>query len=84
MVDPPNTSSVADWRSRAAYDYAAALPRRAWAWEFLRRDSDYRRAWAEASATVAIETPAPNLTVMTAGAELRHMAHWGLFFRRRA
>ena len=84
MVDPPNTNSVADWRRRAVYGYTAALPRRAWAWEFLRRNGTYRRAWAEASAAVAIETPAPNLTVMTAGAELREMAHWGLFFRRRA
>lgn len=84
MVDPPNTIPDADWRRRDAYDYTAALPRRAWAWEFLRRNGAYRRAWAEASAAVAIETPAPNLTVMTAGAELREIAHWGLFFRRPA
>jgi len=84
MVEPPNTSPGAEWRRRTAYDYTAALPRRGWAWEFLRRDSAYRRAWTDASAAVAIETPAPNLTVMTARAELREMAHWGLFFRRRA
>lgn len=81
MVEQPNSIPVAEWRHRGAYDYTASLPRRGWAWEFLRRDGAYRRAWTEASAAVAVETPAPNLTVMTACAELREMAHWGLFFR---
>ncbi|MEW5424053.1 DUF6499 domain-containing protein [Amorphus sp. 3PC139-8] len=84
MVEQPNTGQVAGWRHRAAYGYTASLPRRGWAWEFLRRDGAYRRAWADASAAVAVETRSPNLTVMTARAELREMAHWGLFFRRRA
>lgn len=84
MVEQPNTGPVAGWRHRAAYRYTASLPRRGWAWEFLRRDGAYRRAWADASAAVAVEMRSPNLTVMTARAELREMAHWGLFFRRRA
>jgi len=82
MVKPPNSSPGADWRRRAAYDYTAVLPRRGWAWEFLRRDAAYRQAWSEASAAVAIERPAPNLTVMTARTELPELADWCLFFRR--
>lgn len=81
MVEPRETADASDWRRDATYGYTDALPRRGWAWEFLRRDQDFQQAWSETSATVAIETPAPNLTVITAGTELRDMARWGLFFR---
>jgi len=70
-----------DWRCDDAYDYTDVLPRRAWAWEFLRRDPDYRQAWSDVSTTVRIETLSPNLTVIAAGAEIADMARWGLFFR---
>lgn len=81
MAEPGEMVGGSDWRRDATYDYTDALPRRAWAWEFLRRERDFQQAWSETSDTVAIETPAPNVTVMTAGAELRDMARWGLFFR---
>jgi hypothetical protein len=31
-----------DWRSRAAYDYATTMEAPGLAWEFLRRNPDYR------------------------------------------
>lgn len=34
-----------DWRKTADYAYAAQLGRAHWAWEFLRRDPDYRADW---------------------------------------
>lgn len=84
MVDLHGPGGERDWRCEDAYDYTDVLPRRAWAWEFLRRDRDYQKAWSDVSTTVRIETPSPNLTVITAGAELAEMARWGLFFRRPA
>lgn len=84
MVDPHGPDDEQDWRRDGAYDYTDVLPRRAWAWEFLRRDPDYRQVWSDVSTTVRIETPSPSLTVITAGAELAEMARWGLFFRRPA
>ena len=35
-----------DWREPADYAFAATLNREQWAWEFLRRNPDYRREWA--------------------------------------
>ena len=32
-----------DWRNRSHYDYTASLSRQGWAWEFLRRNPDYRQ-----------------------------------------
>ena len=40
-----------DWRNTNAYAFAAFLTREQWAWEFLRRNPDYRRAWTDFSAT---------------------------------
>ncbi len=37
--------SKEDWRSRAAYQYATAMEPAGLAWEFLRRNSDYRVAY---------------------------------------
>ncbi|HEY4971175.1 MAG TPA: DUF6499 domain-containing protein, partial [Steroidobacteraceae bacterium] len=35
-----------DWRDPKNYDWMTALPRTAWAWEFLRRNPEYRRVYA--------------------------------------
>lgn len=36
-----------DWHDEAAYPDPLSAPRRRWAWEFLRRNREYQRAWAE-------------------------------------
>jgi hypothetical protein len=40
--------SKEEWRSKAAYDYAEALEPSGLAWEFLRRNPDYRAAFETA------------------------------------
>jgi len=35
-----------DWRDAAAYDFSPALSREEWAWQFLRRNPDYRADYA--------------------------------------
>lgn len=84
MVEPRETADASDWRRDATYGYTDALPRRGWAWEFLRRDPDYRRTWPSLGNMVRIENVRPNLTVLTPPAEARDMAHWSLIFRRLA
>ena len=34
-----------DWRSPAAYQYTERIPAAGFAWEYLRRDDDYHRAF---------------------------------------
>jgi hypothetical protein len=36
-----------DWRDPESYRWMTALPRTAWAWEFLRRNQSYRSAYAQ-------------------------------------
>lgn len=38
------------WHDRRTYAYTQHLSRDAWAWEFLRRNPDYRAAWRRATA----------------------------------
>lgn len=79
--EPPNRP---DWRHEASYAYTRALPRRGWAWEFLKRNRDFQRDWAEASTSVAVERRTDRLTVLIARRELHAMTPWGSFFRRSA
>ena len=34
-----------DWRNKAVYDYTNDLDLNGWAWEFLRRNPEYRKDW---------------------------------------
>lgn len=48
LVLPIRTTGDADsdWRDPKNYDWMTALPRTAWAWEFLRRSPEYRKTYA--------------------------------------
>lgn len=62
--------SIADWRSPSAYDYLQDLNRPGVAWEFLRRNQEYRADYSDPNFRAA-------LGAATDGPELR----WGLRFR---
>ena len=65
---------VGDWRSRSAYDYIDDLTAPEVAWEFLRRNPDYRKDYLELSIAGQLDTD-----IGRAFAE-----KWGLCFRRRS
>jgi hypothetical protein len=48
---PKRSNPMPDWRDPEAYAFTAHLTREQWAWEFLRRNPDYRREWAVFVAT---------------------------------
>jgi hypothetical protein len=50
-TEPPPIRPMPDWRRPETYAFTAHLTREQWAWEFLRRNPDYRRAWAAFAAT---------------------------------
>jgi hypothetical protein len=81
MPDIPNLSGVPDWRRTAGYAYTVTLPRAAWAWEFLRRNSAYRQAWSVAAARVAMKSRASGLVVGGDGDVLAELVRWGVFFQ---
>ena len=65
--------SDVNWRSSRAYDQLDLLNWPSIAWEFLRRDPEYRTDYANPEFRAALDSGA-------AGAERR----WGLRFRRKS
>ncbi|MCV0368934.1 DUF6499 domain-containing protein [Filomicrobium sp.] len=63
-----------NWRSSAAYDYLDSLPAADLAWEFLRRNEEYRREYSEIVAIADPDDPRKQ----------RFSQHWGLSFRPRS
>lgn len=62
-----------DWRAPAAYKHTKHIPAAGFAWEYLRRNEDYRREYQTLAATQRPD--ADRLETFT--------QRWGLRFRRR-
>lgn len=82
MSEPDGTADEPDWRRSETYDYTRSLPRRGWAWEFLRRNPDYRREWMPPPDKATIEAIRPALTVQTLRATEHDRPQRGLLFRQ--
>jgi len=72
-----------DWRRKESYDYARALSRRAWAWEFLRRNPEFQRTCSTVRESAVVERLSRHLTLirLTAAPTLLHQ--WGAIFHGR-
>ncbi len=74
-----------DWRDASSYDYTQELSPEAWAWEFLRRNSEYRAAWSRqaqrANAELAQRSQAREAL---SAADTAEAAPWGLVAFRRS
>ncbi|MCC6914183.1 MAG: DUF2285 domain-containing protein [Rhodospirillaceae bacterium] len=66
------------WQDAAAYQWTLALPRLAWAWEFLRRNPAYRAAWREARRSRRVTRLAPRLTVIETDETAADAGEWCL------
>jgi hypothetical protein len=63
-----------DWRSPAAYRFANSIPAAGFAWEYLRRDDEYRREFQ--TITASHESDPKRLEAF--------MQRWGLRFSDRS
>ncbi|MDZ5696742.1 transcriptional regulator domain-containing protein [Chelativorans sp. M5D2P16] len=68
-----------DWRNEKAYAYTARLTRREWAWEFLRRNPEFRRQLAIA---VRQATCSKGRAALQAIRSTVDLSRWGILFRR--
>ncbi|PZO63929.1 MAG: hypothetical protein DI498_12375 [Paracoccus denitrificans] len=60
-----------DWRAPAAYGHAQSIPAAGFAWEYLRRDDEYRRDFHRLKRKPRHDT----------GAQTAFTNRWGLRFR---
>ena len=70
-----------NWRDRAFYDYTVSLTRRGWAWEFLRRNPEFRKAGrALKPSLVSIDSPGPAFKAVSLFKTLHSLEDWGVFY----
>ena len=65
-----------DWRSPAAYAYTKTIPAAGFAWEYLRRNDDYREDFISASLNADGKLGADRLKIF--------VRRWGLRFSKRS
>ena len=65
-----------DWRSPAAYAYTKTIPAAGFAWEYLRRNDEYREDFISASLTAEEKSGADRLEIF--------VRRWGLRFPKRS
>ncbi len=70
-----------DWRDRSHYDYTASLSRRGWAWEFLRRNPEFRKASRALNPNlVSVDSPSPAFRTVAIVKALHALEDWGVFY----
>lgn len=69
------------WATEAAYDYTRFLSVDAWAWEFLRRNSDYAADWERATKSLAVDRISIDTSIELPRHEADCFSKWGLIFR---
>ncbi|MGC4252801.1 MAG: DUF6499 domain-containing protein [Sphingobium sp.] len=79
MENPIDWLARFDWRNRACYRPLLTLDRSGWAWEFLRRNPDYRRAVQDLPKPEYERWLMPSLSLISAAGV---PPDWGLPFRR--
>jgi len=65
-----------DWRSPAAYAYTKSIPAAGFAWEYLRRNDDYRKDFISASLKADGNPGADRFEIF--------VRRWGLRFSKRS
>ena len=75
---PRNTP---DWRDSSSYEYTLSLSKQGWAWEFLRRNPDFRNAvrLRHPHATT-ISKSGSVVRIVTASAAMPFLEDWGILF----
>jgi hypothetical protein len=69
-----------DWEREDAFDYADDLTLPEWAWEFLRRDPDYRKSWESVGTGFVVTAHDHQSTLLDATGTSTLLNKWGCFY----
>lgn len=85
MDGEADSSPCPDWRDASSYAYTQALSPEGWAWEFLRRNSEYRAAWSRQAQPAHSEfAQRSQAHEARSAATTAEAATWGLMAFRRS
>ena len=80
MSNSDETFQLPDWTDDHAYDYTARLARREWAWEFLRRNREFRAAWRVAQIEYGLAGYDGGTTIIVSQHQHPSLETWGLLY----
>lgn len=69
------------WAIETAYDYTRSLSVDAWAWEFLRRNTDYAADWHQVAKSLTADRIQIDAPIELQRHEMASFSKWGLIFR---
>lgn len=69
-----------NWMRDGDYEYTESLARREWAWEFLRRNPDFRTAWKSAQIEYGISSYSGQTTTLVCALERPSLGIWGCLY----
>lgn len=77
---PGENSVNIDWTKDETYDYTAKMADRSWAWEWLRRNPDFRAAWDDGRLQYGIAGYDAATTLLVAQTETPRISEWGCLY----
>ena len=77
MISPAEVNFETSWQHPDSYRWTLSLPRIGWAWEFLRRNKDYRAAWTASAIETLAMPDVSGVTILTTSPESDSI-DWGL------
>lgn len=80
MILTNDTFQLPDWTTEESYDYTSKLSLREFAWEFLRRNADFRTAWATAQLEYGIAGYDGPTTFIVSQDDKPSLAQWGCLY----
>lgn len=80
MTNTDETFALPDWTDERAYDYTIRMARREWAWEFLRRNPEFRIAWRAAQLEYGLVGYDVGTTIILSQHQHPSLEAWGLLY----
>lgn len=74
------SGDMVDWTRDETYDYTARLADRGWAWEWLRRNPDFRAAWKDARLHYGIAGYDGATTLLVSQSDTPRLLEWGCLY----
>ncbi|HWH59557.1 MAG TPA: DUF2285 domain-containing protein [Terriglobales bacterium] len=72
--------ALPDWSSDVPYAYTDRLSGSQWAWEFLRRNAEFRADWRVAQLQYGLSGYDPPMTMMVSQYDTPMLSKWGLLY----
>jgi hypothetical protein len=72
--------SQSDWRDQAFYDHTRGISDRGWAWEALRRNREFGKAWGVSRSAFDVDRLDDRIAIIQAREDATAISAWGVIY----